>query len=281
MKKVSIIIPVFNTKHYYINDAINSALKQTYKNIEIIIVNDGSTDKETIEYLETINNPVIKVFHQENKGLAEARNKGIKNCSGEYILPLDSDDIIDSTYIEKACNIMNSISDIGIVYCKANLFGTKSGEWKLDDYNFPNILSGNCIFCTALFRKSDWEKVGGYKKEMIYGWEDFEFWLSLIENGAKVYKIPEILFHYRQHNESMLSGVISSRLKYSWEQIYKFHKDLYKKHGGHLYEKYIENLNTKTKNSLGENIFSIKNTTSRKVITILWIKFKIKRKPKK
>lgn len=273
-KKVSIIIPVYDVKPCYINDAINSALKQTYKNIEIIVVNDGSTKEETLAYLKTIDNPVIKVVNQDNKGLAEARNIGIKNCTGEYILPLDADDIIDKTYVEKAIDIMENISDIGIVYCRANLFGVKAGEWSLPNFDLPSFLTQNCIFCTALFRKSDWEKVGGYKKEMCYGYEDFEFWLSLIENGAKVYKIPEILFHYRQHEVSMITEVNKEKSSYLWKLIHEFHKD--------LYEKYGKLLNKQQKNSFIENIFSIKNSAGKthKIITILWIKFKIKRKPK-
>lgn len=268
-EKVSVIIPVYNVKPSYINDAINSALNQTYKNIEIIVVNDGSTNEETLEYLKTINNPIINVINQENKGLAEARNTGIRNCSGKYILPLDADDLIAKTYIEKACEIIENISDIGIVYCKANLFGTQTGEWPDKDYKFPDILNSNCIFCTALFRKSDWEKVGGYKKEMIYGWEDYEFWLSLIEDGAKVYKIPEILFYYRKHETSMVTELYNRKYKYTKKLIRKFHKDLYKKY---------EN-SKRIKNSLIENIFSIKNSADKnfKIITVFGVKLKIKK----
>ncbi len=254
-KKVSIVIPVYNVKPCYINDALNSALKQTYKNIEIVIVNDGSTNEATLEYLKTIDNPLVKVISQENSGLAEARNSGIRVAKGEYILPLDADDIIDKTYIEKACSIIENVSEIGIVYCNADFFGTRTGEWQLKDYRFPDFLEENCIFCSALFRKSDWEKVGGYKKEMIYGWEDYEFWLSLIENGAKVYKIPEILFHYRQHEVSMITELINEKAEISWSLIKKFHKS--------LYEKYEESPN-KTEEKFFEKIFFNKKIKDKK-----------------
>lgn len=78
-KKISVIIPVYNVKPEYIDEAINSVLNQTYKNIEIIVVNDGSTDENTLNYLKTINNPLIKIVNQENKGLGGARNTGIEN----------------------------------------------------------------------------------------------------------------------------------------------------------------------------------------------------------
>lgn len=270
--KVSVVIPVYNVKPEYIQEAIDSVLNQTYKNIEIIVVNDGSTNNETLEYLQTLDNEKIKLINQENKGLSMARNTGVTYSCGKYILPLDSDDKIASTYIEKAVNIIENNSKIGIVYCEAEFFGLKEGKWNLPKYNLPDILIGNCIFCTALFRKSDWEKVGGYKKEMIYGWEDYEFWLSLIELGVEVYCIPEVLFFYRQHVVSMVTQIDKEKQNYLWNQIHKFHEPLYKK-----YEKELSKI---TNNTFIENIFSIKNSKGKthKIITLLGIKLKIKRK---
>ena len=271
-KKVSIIIPVYNVKPQYIKEAIDSALKQTYKNIEIIVVNDGSTNEETVKYLETIDNPLIKVIHQENVGLSETRNIAIRNSSGEYILPLDADDIIAPTYVEKAFNVIESNPKIGIVYCEAEFFGTRTGKWELPEYKFPDILMHNCIFCSALFKKSDWEKTGGYKPEMKYGLEDHEFWLSLIELGVEVYRIPEILFFYRQNQVSRSTEIDDKKMKYLMLQLYNFHKKMYDKNDKYL----IFNF----KNSFVEQIFSVKNSYNRfyKIVTILGFKFKIKKK---
>lgn len=89
-KKISVTIPVYNVEPNFIETAINSVLKQTYKNIEIIVVNDGSTDKNTLNYLKTINNSQIRIINQENKGLGGARNTGIENSTGDYIGFLDA-----------------------------------------------------------------------------------------------------------------------------------------------------------------------------------------------
>ncbi len=229
MVKVSIIVPCYNHGRY-VDEAVQSCLNQTYQDVEIIIVNDGSTDKETNELLNNYQKPKTKVIKIPNQGLSMARNTGIKEASGSYILPLDADDKIAPTYIEKAVKILDENNKIGIVYCNAEFFGARQGPWNLPEYNFSTQLNGNCIFCTSLFRKSDWEKVGGYKKEMKYGYEDYEFWLSLIEKGCKVYKIPEVLFYYRQHQTaSMLKKMDEEKLIYSYNTIFSFHKKLYRK----------------------------------------------------
>lgn len=227
--KVSVIIPCFN-QGKYLNESVGSALASTYENLEIIIVNDGST--EDLEIIDSFSSPNIKIIHQVNQGVCVARNNAIKEARGKYILPLDADDKIHATYIEKAVNILENQEDIKIVYCRAEYFGAYTGEWQVKQYKFPNCLWQNEIFNSALYRKSDWEKVGGYKPQMKNGNEDWEFWLSLIEIGANVYQIPETLFYYRQGDnmrskELALSG---NRL----EQI----KDLMKLHPA----LYIENL---------------------------------------
>lgn len=239
-EKVSVIVPVYNVLPCYIEEALESVLVSTYQNIEIIVVNDGSSSKETLSFFKSYNNPKVKIINQINMGLAEARNTGIKNATGKYILPLDADDKIEPTYIEKAVKIIDSKKRIGIVYCEADMFGAINKKWELPEFKMKNMLRFNCIFCTALFRKTDWERVGGYKKIMKYGWEDYEFWLSLLELGVKVYRIPEILFHYRQHEKtSMLTEVYKEKFKleYLWKMIQSHHKELFDK-----YKKQIDGL---------------------------------------
>ena len=147
----------------FVEEAILSALNQTYKNIEIVCIDDCSTD-ETKSILSQIQNKysqIVILENSENKGVVYSRNKAIEMSTGEYILPLDSDDTIGPTYIEKAVKILDENKKIGIVYCKARFFGIKNEEWNLPEYNPQKIIFGNCIFCSALFRKSDFEKVGG------------------------------------------------------------------------------------------------------------------------
>jgi len=206
MPKVSVIIPCYNHGEY-LDEAVESVLAQTFRDVEIIITNDGSTDEKTIYKLENYNRPNTRVIHTSNQGLSMARNNGIREACGEFILPLDADDKVASTYLEKAVAILDSRPKTGIVYCLADCFGAQQGRWPIPDYSSRGMLLTNLIFCCSLFRKSSWEQTGGYNPNMSKGWEDWDFWLSLIELGCDVHRIPETLFFYRVAPESMVRSM--------------------------------------------------------------------------
>ncbi|HNW25914.1 MAG TPA: glycosyltransferase [Candidatus Gastranaerophilaceae bacterium] len=226
MPKVSIIIPCYNSGEY-LDEAVESVKNQTFKDVEIIIVNDGSTDVNTIEQLKKYYNTDVKVINTDNQGVSQARNTGIKEAGGEYILPLDSDDKIHPEYVESAVKILDENLQIGICYCEAEFFGDIKGKWNLPKFELKDFLARNCIFCTAMYRKSAWEKVGGYKKEMDKGFEDWEFWLSLIEAGGQVHRIPKILFYYRQSEFSRSANSANKNLPELIKKIVMFHPKLY------------------------------------------------------
>ena len=228
--KVSIIIPCFN-QCKYIGEAITSALTQTYTNVEIVIINDASTDdsKSIIENFAQKYKNIVFLNNEENKGVVYSRNTAIDAACGEYILPLDGDDKIEPTYVEKAVKILQNNPKIGIVYCKAKLFGNKCGEWKLPEFSETEILYQNCIFCSSLFRKSDFEKVGKYKEYMNNGHEDWDLWLSFLEAGLKVYKIDEFLFNYRQLSSNTRTDMTWETAKNLRLELLKNHLSLYTK----------------------------------------------------
>ena len=228
MPKVSIIIPCYN-QGKYVAEAINSALRQTFKDIEIVCVNDGSTDNsvEIIKSFENKYKNFIFLNNEENRGVIYSRNFAIKNCNGTYILPLDADDIIEPTYVEKAVKILDNNPNIGIVYCKAKIFGNYDKYWNLKPFNKSDILYENCIFCSALFRKSDFIKIGGYNNNMKYGCEDYDLWLSFIEQGLEVFQINEILFSYRQYDETSRTTISLKNKKEIWNNLIKNHINLY------------------------------------------------------
>lgn len=236
---VSIVIPCYNQGEY-IEESVDSVLKQSFKDIEIIIVNDGSTDKNTIDIINNIRSSQIKKIQTENRGLSSARNIGIQQATGLYILPLDADDKIAPTYIEKAKEILDNNIDIGIVYCEVDLFDKyRQYKWELPNYSFPEILLRNVIISSALFRKSDWIKVRGYRSSMYRGWEDYDFWLSLIEIGNKVFRIPEVLFYYRQHKNGMINSMRAIDVIDSFDAMYNKHFDLYSKNIRYIFEEIV------------------------------------------
>lgn len=206
MPKVSVIIPCYN-QGAYLQEAVDSVLAQTFQDFEILVVDDGSTDEETVKLLQKYTKPKTRVIHTENQGLSAARNNGIREAKGAYILPLDADDKIAPGYLEDAVRILDRHPEIGIVYCEAAYFGIRNGRWSLPDYSPDQMLLQNVIFCSALFRRSHWEKVGGFNVNMVYGWEDWDFWLALIHVGVKVYRIPKVHFFYRIREASMVHAM--------------------------------------------------------------------------
>lgn len=237
MPAISVIIPCYNQGKFVL-EAINSVLEQTFTDFEIIVVNDGSTDEYTNELLHSYTHEKVQIIHTENRGLSGARNTGIAQATGTYILPLDADDKIANTYLAQAHQVFTSSVGVRIVYCKAAFFGAQSGDWKLPAFSFPDILVRNCIFCSAFFRREDWETVGGYNRNMKFGYEDWDFWIALLQLGGTVTQLDDVLFFYRKHSApSMLSTLGSNKEKKHATilQLIKNHADLYLEHPNELF----------------------------------------------
>ena len=240
MPKISVVIPCYNHGEY-IEGAVESVLGQTYQDIEIIIINDGSTDELTNRLLSGYTRPKTTVLTTSHQGLANARNAGIKKSSGEYILPLDADDKIGSRYAEEAVKILDNDANVGIVYCEAEMFGRTTGRWNLREYSLLQELIENRIFCSAFFRKCDWVTAGGYNPIMLYGYEDWDLWLSLIGLGRGVYKLPEVYFFYRVREDSMNQKIDAEKRRFLLRQIYLNHLPLYSREFPDPLNLYFEN----------------------------------------
>lgn len=196
MPRVSVVIPCYNLGAF-LGDALASVRAQTLGEVEILVVDDGSDDPGTLETLAAIEQQGVQVLRTVNLGVAAARNRGISAASGVYILPLDADDRIAATYLQKAAAILDAQPEVGIVYCRAELFGARQGEWRMPEFSLPHHLLDNLIFSAAMFRREDWLRAGGYDETMRDGWEDWEFWIRLLGLGRDVVRLPEPLFSYR------------------------------------------------------------------------------------
>lgn len=227
--KVSVIITCYNYGKY-LAEAVDSVLASTYENYEIIVIDDGFDDSETVSILEKFSRPKTRIIRQENMGVSAARNNAIKEAKGEYILPLDADDKIAPEYIEKAVDILDSNPEFNVVYCDIQYFGDQNFIFEKPDYHPKILLLENFCTVTSLYKKSDWEKIGGYKKEMDIGWEDWEFWLSMRENYLNPYHIKELLFYYRiiknENSRNKVTDEIKNRRKLRLKMM-KLHPDFY------------------------------------------------------
>jgi glycosyltransferase involved in cell wall biosynthesis len=199
---VSIVIPYYNRADT-IDETLASLASQTFINFETIIVDDGSTDQESVEKLKELKtgSPVkVKLVHQPNSGVASARNKGIELAKGKYIICLDSDDMLESTFIEKATVALEANPDVSLVSTYQDMFGVVNEVFEKHSYDPMRLIDDNMVITAAQFRREAWKQSGGYKSEI--GYEDWEFWLTLAENGYWGKQIPEPLFKYRTSMQS-------------------------------------------------------------------------------
>lgn len=233
----SVIIPCYN-HGAYIEDAIDSVLKYPHlDDLEIIVVNDGSTDLLTINILSKLSKLRTRVISQGNKGLGAARNRGISEAIGQNILLLDSDNTIDFNYLIEAKKIFSANNNIGIVYSDKYIFGKglRTKHVKVADFN-PKmmLLVGNFIDACAVIRKLVFDNYGGYAENMPYmGFEDWEFWVKCIGHEVEFYHIKKPLFNYRDSPESMLKNTLKKKVELTDYIIQKHHL---------TYAKYIQEI---------------------------------------
>ena len=209
--RVTVVIPCYNHGSY-IFEAIESVLAQTFEDIEIVVVNDGSTDPDTLAAFSILENKGFCVIHTANQGPAHARNAGIAVSRGEYILPLDADDMISKDFIRKAVNLMDAEPELGVVHSMVRFFGAADGLWRKPAFTLGRLLIENMIVATAMFRKDDWRAVGGYSVAMKEGWEDWDFWLSLAAIPRQVSRLDDEFFYYRIRHGSRTRS-LSLRVK--------------------------------------------------------------------
>jgi glycosyltransferase involved in cell wall biosynthesis len=212
-------------------ETLSSVLGQTFSNWECIMIDNDSQDNTREIAMEFVKRDSrFSYFHQQNLGVSNARNTAIQKSKGKYILPLDSDDKIGSGYLGDAVKMMESDPLIKVVYCDAELFGEASGKWNLPEYSSKTMLMENAIFCTALYRRADYDGTPGYNEAMKSGFEDWDFWLTLLGQNGKVYKIPKVYFYYRIRKSSRNNSLNENAQLELRKTIYSNHKSLYDSH---------------------------------------------------
>lgn len=207
-EKVSIVITNYNYAKY-VGEAIHSALAQTVCD-EVVVIDDGSTDnsKDILKSFEA--EPKVKIIYTENKGVAAARNLGISKSKGDFIICLDADDSLHPKYAEVLQAEMKANRDYGIAYTgltvvrengdRSNTTWPPEFDWEL--MTTKGSPPPNCIPSASMFRKSMWERAGGYR-QALHPAEDVEFWVRGLSMGFTAKKVtPDPLFNYRTHSVS-------------------------------------------------------------------------------
>ncbi|WP_396597063.1 glycosyltransferase family 2 protein [Dokdonia sp. R86516] len=229
--QVSIIVPCYKQAHY-LQESLQSVLDQIFDAWECIIVNDGSPDStENVAQKWCTKDARFKYIKKTNGGLSSARNAGIEISRGEFILPLDADDVLHKALLSTLVPVLETNRDVAVVSCYSKFFdGTLSNivnELKPKGDSYKHLLYVNQLVATSLYRKSLWKAVGGYDESMKKGFEDWEFWIAITKSGWKYKIIPEYLFYYRKAEKSMLVDTINNHTEIVKQYIITKHKELY------------------------------------------------------
>jgi glycosyltransferase involved in cell wall biosynthesis len=213
---VSVVIPIYNYGLQF-EKTLQSVFNSKYENIEIIIVNDGSTDEYVLKKLKSLNQiPNVFLIEIENAGPSKARNIGINSSKGEFILPLDADDQIDSDYISSCVTILKNNKNISPVYCDTNHIGEINGPEKRPEWSLERLIQGPFIVNCSMFHKKAFDEVGGYDEE-LKGWEDYDLWMRMAKKGYKGKRIPKTLFTYFHHEKD---GTVSTEANLNQQELY-------------------------------------------------------------
>ncbi len=231
---VSIIIPVYNAERY-IADAIHSAVNQTFKELEFIIVDDGSNDSSP-DIIQSISDPRIILISQRNKGGSAARNRGLEMAKGEYIKFLDADDILLPDAIKKQLEQSKNLGDNEIVFGDFNFMNSEgkitmtnkfedSGKLTVDSATFF-LANWKILISCPLHKKEYLLRIGGFDEKLPFGQEsDLHFRLAL--NSFEFKYQPGMIFQYRSHTD--VGRISTKRLKKKrelWAMVYSLDKKI-------------------------------------------------------
>jgi glycosyltransferase involved in cell wall biosynthesis len=206
---LSVVIPCFNYGQF-VERALRCVLSQTFHDLEVIVVEGGSTDGTTVEKVKCLEKegfPRVRFFYREGRHLlGDNRNFGISVARGRYVCSLDPDDLLIPIYYEVAVFLLEAFG-YDISYCSSQSFGEADNRWLLVDASFPEIGVENQISVVGVYRKSAWAHVGGFRDWGVdaksYVYEDWDFWLRLLGHGFRAKSIREPLFHYQVHSQSL------------------------------------------------------------------------------
>ena len=233
--RVSVVVPCYNQGRY-LDQAVDSALAQTFPDLEILVVDDGSTEPETLRVLDGFARPKTRVLRGPNRGLPGARNTGIRAAAGEYVCCLDADDILEPALLEKSVAVLDARPEVTFVSHWLRTFGDETWDWTPDRCDFPALLDANTVNGAAPVRRQALLDAGLFDESMRDGCEDWDIWITLVERGAVGVILPEFLFRYRRRADSMSRLMARSGGNVDlYERLARKHEPAYRSHLGRLY----------------------------------------------
>lgn len=226
---LSIVVTFYNSG-IYLQQIVDNLAQVDYPNREIIIVDDGSTDPDSIAALENLaGREDIRVVSQKNSGLGASRNRGAREAKGTYLTFIDADDMIASDYYSKAVAVLSTYDNVHAVGAWTRYFEGSEKVWPTFQPEPPILLYHNVVNSAALvFKRRSFLDAGGNDVSMIFpGLEDYELIIRLAGLNMGVVVLPEVLFNYRVRTDSMVRGINPYKRKLINEYIRAKHQELY------------------------------------------------------
>lgn len=207
MTKVTVLMPTYNVAPY-VKEAIDSVLRQTYRDFELLVIDDCSTDG-TLDVVRGITDSRIRVAQNEhNLGLADNLNRGLSLIDTEYVARMDGDDIAEPEWLEKEVSVLDSHPEIGVCGGCAKRFGTSDSLVLLPEKHedcMVNMLF-SCSTLVPVYRHELYSKYGMRYSREAFPAEDYRFWADCIK-VTRFHNVPEVLFHYRMHQTQICTSL--------------------------------------------------------------------------
>lgn len=205
---ISVVMPTYNQAHF-LPEALDSVFAQTYRDFELIVVNDGSTDSTADILDEYQRTYTFSVINQENRRLPASLNTGFAEAKGDYLTWTSSDNLMLPNMLTTLASVLDAEKALGLAYADRYFMdddGVDLGVFPLPEYDRYLILHINMVHCCFLYRRECMERVGSYDDTFIFG-EDWEYW-TRISQFYKMKRIPHPLYRYRLHRQSMTSDLV-------------------------------------------------------------------------
>ncbi|WP_343573789.1 glycosyltransferase family A protein [Pseudomonas sp.] len=223
---ISVVVPCHNHGRF-LPETLRSLRSQTLQDFEVIVVDDGSTERSTLHLLALLKHmTAIRLLRQPNAGPGAARNLGIRHARGRYICCLDSDDCLAGSYLEKCAVVLESDLGVRLVHGWIELFGSESGVRHTFDLHPSLLRFVNHLGVSAVFHRDDWIRVGGFSESRGLLYEDWDFWMRMAGLGIRGKVLKEPMLLYRKHGESRLelasciAGQVKSMLRRSHPRLF-------------------------------------------------------------
>jgi glycosyltransferase involved in cell wall biosynthesis len=229
---VTIVVPCFNYGRF-VRDAVESALRQQVADVQVVVVDDGSTDGRSPRQCDRCQGGRVRVIHQPNQGLPAARNRGAQGAQSEFLIFLDADDWIEPEFVAKLADSLRNEADPAVshAYSRQRIHGPDAASvWAVPDWDPLMMMVTNLHPVTTLVRRDRFEAVGGFNESMRDGYEDWDLWLKFVERGWRGLRVLEPLFVYRRHSRSTMIWHAVARHEELFRSIVENHRSLYAAH---------------------------------------------------